>query len=296
MPQSRLSFRLSATSLFAMATLLSVALSSVATAQTTETAAPTSGPSVFDGDYLTVGIGGGIGPSYEGSDDYIAIPFGALQGEIGGIAINPRVNGLALDVIPDADDARIGFAIGPVARVRFDRNSRIKDVAVAALGKRDIAIEVGATAGITGYRLLNDYDALTASVDVLFDVAGAHRGRVIAPMLSYLTPLSQGAAVVLSVSAEHVDDDYADYYYSVTAPQAIASGLPAFQAESGWKTASLNLLGTYDLDGDLTNGGFALFAAGSYSRMLEDAKRSPVTSIAGSANQWIGAIGIGYTF
>jgi len=30
--------------------------------------------------------------------------------------------------------------------------------------------------------------------------------------------------------------------------------------------------------------------------MLGDPKRSPVTSIRGSANQWFGAVGIGYTF
>lgn len=81
MPQFCLSSPLSATSLFAA--LLCAALPSFAHArsgQSTDTQ-----PSVFDGDYLTIGIGGGIGPSCEGSDDYVAIPFGALQGEVGGI-------------------------------------------------------------------------------------------------------------------------------------------------------------------------------------------------------------------
>ena len=31
-------------------------------------------------------------------------------------------------------------------------------------------------------------------------------------------------------------------------------------------------------------------------RMLGDAADSPITSIRGSANQWRGAVGIGYTF
>jgi outer membrane scaffolding protein for murein synthesis (MipA/OmpV family) len=35
---------------------------------------------------------------------------------------------------------------------------------------------------------------------------------------------------------------------------------------------------------------------GGYSRMLGDAKRSPYTSIRGSADQWFAAVGIGYTF
>ena len=51
-----------------------------------------------------------------------------------------------------------------------------------------------------------------------------------------------------------------------------------------------------DLDGDLTNGGLALIALGGYSRQLGDSKRTPFTAIRGSADQWMGALGIGYTF
>ena len=56
------------------------------------------------------------------------------------------------------------------------------------------------------------------------------------------------------------------------------------------------MLTAVDLDGDVTNGGFGLIFLGSYSRLLGDPKRSPVTSIRGSASQWFGAIGVGYTF
>ena len=253
---------------------------------------------VFDGDYLTVGIGGAYGPSYEGSDDYTFFPLPAIQGSFGGVDINPRPGGVAFDVIPQSDGSRFDFVLGPVARVRFDRNSRIKDPVVALLGKRDVAIEVGATGGIQYQQLLNPYDSITATVDVRWDVANAHDGMVIAPSLSYLTPVSRGAAVLLSVSAEHVDNDYADYYFTVTPAGSVATGgaLPTYTAGKGWKNVGALLFGTVDLDGDLTNGGFALFAAGSYSRLLEDAKRSPVTSIRGDADQWTGGVGIGYTF
>jgi len=46
----------------------------------------------------------------------------------------------------------------------------------------------------------------------------------------------------------------------------------------------------------VTNGGLALIALGGYSRMLGDAKRTPFTSIRGDADQWMGAVGVGYTF
>ena len=96
----------------------------------------------------------------------------------------------------------------------------------------------------------------------------------------------------LSVSAKHIDDDFADYYYSVPA----GGPLPEFQAEGGFESAGVNLLGVFDLDGDVTNSGLALIALGGYSRMLGDAKRTPFTSIRGDADQWMGAVGVGYTF
>ena len=64
----------------------------------------------------------------------------------------------------------------------------------------------------------------------------------------------------------------------------------------GWTKAGGNLLVGFDLDGNLENGGLALVVVGQYMRMLGDAKRSPFTSVRGDADQWTGAIGIGYSF
>jgi outer membrane scaffolding protein for murein synthesis (MipA/OmpV family) len=220
------------------------------------------------------------------------------MGRVGGIGIQPRPAGVALDLIPEADNARIGFNLGPAVRVRLDRRSRdgMKDDVVAALGKRDIGVEVGPTVGVSLNRVFHGYDSITLSSDFRWDIAGGHGGMVIAPSITYFTPLSRGAAMGLSVSAEHIDDDYADYYYSVTPAGSVASGLPTFAAKGGWKSVGATMFGVLDLDGDLTNGGFALFGMGSYSRMQDDAARSPIVSIRGSADQWVGALGVGYTF
>ena len=252
-------------------------------------------PSVFEGDYLSVGVGAAYGPSYAGSDDYVVYPVPLVQGSFHGVAINPRSGGVALDFIPNPDDG-VGFNLGVAGRVRLDRAHRIKDPVVRQLGKLDTAVEVGPTAGVTIPHLLNPYDSLTLGTDVLWDVAGAHKGMVVDPSIAYFTPLSRGIAASLSLSAEYADGKFADYYYSITPAGAAAGGLPAFDAGSGFTKAGANLLLGFDLDGDLENGGVALVLVGGYSRMLGDAKRSPVTSIRGDADQWIGAVGIGYTF
>ena len=274
---------------------------SIITAGTLVLAAPAAAqdaakePSVFDGDYLSVGALAAYGPSYAGSDDYTVYPVPLVQGSFHGVAIDPRSGGLALDFIPDPAGGP-GFNLGVAGRVRLDRAHRIKDPVVKSLGKLDTAVELGPTAGVTIPHLLNAYDSLTLGTDVLWDVAGAHKGMVVDPSVSYFTPLSRGIAASLSLSAEYADNKFADYYYTITPTGAAASGLPVFNAGSGFTKAGANLLLAFDLDGDLANGGLALVAVGGYSRMLGDAKRSPVTSARGSADQWLGALGIGFTF
>jgi len=250
---------------------------------------------VYDDTWLSIGAGVGYGPSYDGSDDYVFFPAPIIQGRVAGIGIQPRPAGLALDFIPDAGEG-VGFSLGPVARVRSNRARQIKDPVVKAAGKLDTAIEVGVNVGVSLPKLLNPYDSLSFGTDVLWDVAGAHSGMTFAPSVTYFTPLSRGIAASLSLSAEHADDDFADYYYSVTPAQSAASGLPTFSADGGWTKAGATLLTAYDFDGDLANGGVSAVLIGGYSRMLGDAKRTPYTSIRGSADQWFAAVGIGYTF
>lgn len=251
---------------------------------------------VFDGNYLTIGAGGFYGPSYEGSNDYTLFPAPIVQGRLLGVAITPRAGGFALDVIPDVKNAKIGFSLGPVATLRRDRVSHIKDPVVQRLGKLKTAVEVGANAGVTVSDLVTGYDSLTFSGDIRWDVASAHRGMLYGPSISYFTPVSKGAAINLAITAEHMDRDYANYYFSVSPAGSVASGLPAFQARGGWKNVGINALIGVDFDGDLTNGGLAGFVTGGYTKLLNDAKRTPLTSIRGSSDQFLAGAGLAFTF
>ena len=252
---------------------------------------------VFAGDWLTLGIGGGYGPSYEGSDDYTLFPAPLAQGSLSGFDFGARGPGLYVDLVRDSNaEGNVKFLAGPLVRVRTDRNSNIKDPVVRSLGKEDVAIEIGATAGVSFSKVLNPFDSLTLSTDIQWDVAKAHRGRLISPNISYSTPLSTAIFTNLSLSATHVDGNYADTYFSIDAAGSAASGLPVFDAKGGWKSYGASLLGGFDLSGDVRDGGWGLFGLVSYSRLTGDAKRSPVTAIRGDADQWFLAGGISYTF
>jgi MipA family protein len=264
-------------------------------AETAKADAPDRG--VFAGDWLTLGIGAGRAPSYEGSDDYVIFPAPIAQGSVGGFDFGARGPGLYVDLVRDGNSkSNLKFLAGPLMRVRFDRRSDIKDPVVSALGKEDVAIELGATAGISLSKVINPFDTLTFSSDIQWDVAGAHGGRLISPTISYSTPLSPAIFTNLSLSATHVDGDYADTYFSIDAVGSAASGLPVFNADGGWKSYGASLLGGVDLSGDARDGGWGVFGLVSYSKLTGDAKRSPVTAIRGDPDQWFLAGGISYTF
>ncbi|WP_022681929.1 MipA/OmpV family protein [Sphingobium bisphenolivorans] len=254
-----------------------------------------------DRNSLTVGVGAAAVPSYEGSDDYRILPIPQLRGRVDGFAFWTRGPGIYLDLVRDGENNGLDFELGPVVTARFDRSSRknIKDDAVRLLGKRDVAVEVGGFVGIgkTGV-ITSAYDNLSARVAVTKDVAGAHGSYIITPAIEYATPLSQTSFVGVGVSADYVGKKYGRYYYDIDAGGSAASGLPVYGDAgngSGFKKVNANIAGGISLSGDIRRG-WAIFAMGGYSRILGDYARSPIVSIAGSKNQWIGAVGVGYTF
>jgi outer membrane protein len=264
-----------------------------ALAQSAEAAAPLPDPNDRS-DTLTIAAAAALIPDYEGSDDYRIIPAGALRGRVGGISFFTRATYLYVDVIPQGA-SKLEFDLGPIAGVRLNRTGKIKDDAVDLLPEQKAAIEVGGFAGVTWRGLTNPYDSLSLRLDVVKDVGGAHGSTVVTPTLDFGTPLSRTTYVGLSLSGEWVAGDYADYYYSITPADALASGLSAFDADGGFKGWKLGLLANQSLSGDLTRG-FSVFGMANYSRLSGDFKRSPIVDQRGSPTQWLAAIGVAYTF
>lgn len=252
---------------------------------------------VFRGDFLIVGAGVAAVPSYEGSDDLIAIPAAAVAGRIGGIGINARSAGLALDLIADSDRAGgIGLTLGPVVRYRTNRSGRIADEVVAKLGKLKGVVEAGVTAGFDVKHLLNPYDSLSFSVDLRWDVSGRGSGMIVSPGLSYLTPLSKGVAVGGAVGMNFIDDAYANYNFSISPGGSLASGLPAYAAHGGLKDANVGAFTAFDLNGNFLDGGPAIALGAYYSRLYGSAAESPITALRGRRGQLIFGAAVGYTF
>ncbi|APG61632.1 hypothetical protein LPB140_00895 [Sphingorhabdus lutea] len=254
------------------------------------------GETIFDDNWVTIGVGVGSGASYEGSDNSRIFPAPIILGKISGYSFGARGPGLYVDFVKNKDKKRVKPILGPQFRVRTDRTGNLKDPVVEQLGERKAAIEIGAVTGVEINKVLNPFDSLTLGADFLFDISGRHNGIISTPYAAYSTPLSRAAFARFSISADIVDDDYAQYYYNVDAQQSSASGLPIFNAKGGAKSVGANLLGGYDLSGNALDGGFSLFGLVSYSRLKNSAAQTPATSIRGTANQWFLAGGVSYSF
>lgn len=273
---------------------LTLCLASPCLAQSEPSAAQLPSPEeVANRNTVTVGLGGAVVPDYEGSDDYRIIPAAAIRGKVSGFSFSTRGTYLYVDFVRSGG-GKVDFDAGPIAGFRVNKRRHIEDDVVELLPKTKTAFEVGGFAGVSLHGLTNPYDTLAFRLDVTHAL-NAYKGTNFAPNIEFSTPLSRRTYAGLSLGAEFVGNKYADYYFSITPAESVASGLPVFEADGGMKNWKAGLLLNQSITGDLL-GGFSIFGAGQYSRLVGDFKRSPIVSDRGSANQWIGAIGLAYTW
>lgn len=245
-------------------------------------------------DILTVGLGGGVVPTYEGSNDYRIIPVGAVRGRYHGISFNTQGAYLYVDVLPSTK--KFSFDAGPIVGAKFGRNHS-KDDIVKLLPKLNTAIEAGGFVGVTFRGVTNPYDSLSLRMDVLHDFANAHQSTTFSPNLGFSSPLSRSTFVSANIGAEFVSNRFADYYFGITPADSADTGgvLPVYNPSGGMKNWKAALLLNQSLTGNLLHG-FSIFGVGQYSRLVGDFKRAPIVSDRGSANQWVGALGLAYTW
>jgi outer membrane scaffolding protein for murein synthesis (MipA/OmpV family) len=258
-------------------------------------AAVPSPEEIANRDSLTVAAGGGILPDYEGSDDYRFIPVGAIRGKYHGISFATRGTYLYVDVLPS--NSKFEFDVGPIAGARFNSRKHIDDDVVKLLPNLSTVFEAGGFAGVSAHGLTNPYDTLSFRVDVLHGFGSDHNWTNFSPNIEFMTPLSRSTFVGVNVGAEFASNKYADYYFTITPEDSLRTGgiLPPFNADGGLKDWKAGLLVNQSLSGDLLHG-LSIFAAGQYLRLTGDFKRSPIVSDRGSASQWLGALGVAYSW
>jgi outer membrane protein len=286
------------------AAAIALVLPAAAHAQDTATAGapPTPNADVsMDGDRVTIGLGVATVPEYEGADANDIIPGAVAVGTLGGYDFFTRGTQLYVDLVKDPAGPGTKFEFGPIAAGRIQRNSLkgIDDLRVRALGKVDVAYELGAFAGVSRTGVItSDFDTLTARVGFVHDlgIGDAHGSYVITPQINYSTPLSIRNLVSLGVSADYVGKGYGRTYFGVTPGQSLASTLRSYSiGDSGWKNYSLSAFAVQSLSGDLRRG-LGIGAGVLYTQYLGKYKRSPLVRDAGDSSTFAAAVGLTYTF
>lgn len=256
----------------------------------------TAEENAFAGDHVTVGIGVGALPEYSGSDEYRVLPLAGAMGRLGGVGFRLRGPSLTTDFHDDAPGAPVTLRIGPSLRWAGNRSGKVGDPVVDALPRLKGGFEAGLGVGVGFKRLLTEHDRMSLGLHARRDISGRGGGMTLSASMSYYTPVSRAQIVGFQLSGDFVDGDFARYNYSVTPAGSAASGLPVYRARGGFREVDIGIATVRDLNGNLLDGGFAIGAGLLYTRLHGAAAKTPITRQRGSRNQWLGGLGLAYTF
>jgi outer membrane protein len=234
---------------------------------------------------LRIGLGAGIAPDYEGSDDYTGVPLWNLTASnlyhqdtfVALVGTSLRSNLLA------HPNLRLGLS-GQYKPERDD----VEDERVDQMRNIDGALMVGVLAGYD-FDPARDRD-LVIELDARADVAegngalGTLRGR-------WAGRTGPSSVVRVEASSTYASEDYMSEYFGVSNANAARSGLDRFDADDGFKDIGIGV----NLDYNLTSN-WILSGTAAYTLLLGDAADSPIVDDRGNANQFfLGAL-INYKF
>ena len=233
--------------------------------------------SVYAADLKTsLGLGIGMAPDYEGSEDYEAVPlpYASVTWDDSGRYVLLEGESLRANLLSD------NWQLGPMLQYRRGRDDvdnnkvdRMKDI--------DDAVEAGA---FLAYKT----GPWKFGIDAVADISDEHDGCLVTLRGAYTFDISEEFKLTTVASTTYADDDYMETYFQVDSKNVRDSGLDLYEADGGIKDVGLSLVADYDL-----NEKWSILGLVSYTQLLDDAKDSPVVDDEGDDSQmFLGVIGI----
>jgi len=235
-----------------------------------------------------LGLGVTYRPDYEGSDNYegkIAL-FGRYNMEsgryisLGGTAGSERAARLKMNILT----SETAWEIGPVVQYRFKRGGDVENNKVSHMQTVPNEQEAG---GFVGYHL----GSLFLSMTGVYDISGESDGTLFYFNGLYRMPVNDQFEMAVGAQTTWASNDYMETYFGVSGPNAANSGLPRYSADSGLKDAGVGLTGHYKFTKT-----WGMIGNVSYTRMLNDAKDSPLVKQVGDENQYTAVVALTYNF
>jgi outer membrane scaffolding protein for murein synthesis (MipA/OmpV family) len=120
---------------------------------------------------------------------------------------------------------------------------------------------------------------------------GGHDGWISNVSADFIARRGDDYVFSIGPRVSWADEDYQQAYFGVTPAVSVASGLPAYNADSGIRGVGGATSISYQFTPD-----WGIQAYGRYERLVSDAGRSPLIRTYGSRDQfWVG-LGLSYTF
>ena len=233
------------------------------------------------------GVGLGVTPDYEGSNDYMfgGAPFGKYVFK--GSERFVQLKGFEIQAnLLDHPWLRLG----PSVNYRFARDD-VRDHYVDKMRDVDGTVEGGGWLGVEFVNAQNPRKRFAANVDMLVDMANEHDGYTVYLQAGGWYPVHKLFDVYLGFTGTYASSNYMDTYFSVDENNHNRSGLPEFDAAAGVKDFRVSPALIMHLSHQ-----WHLAAGFQYRCMLGDADDSPVVDDRGSSSQFIGGLGLAYSW
>jgi outer membrane protein len=228
---------------------------------------------------VAAGLGVGLAPDYEGSEDYIAVPIPYLNVRWENhMSINWLGGKAKLNLIPSP------FWRGGVVGEYIGKRDDVDNNRVDKLREVDTSLMLG---GFFGFQ----YNHWSADIEAMQDVADGNDGAIIRLNGGYTIPIDETWTFSLGAFTTWASDDYMESYFKIDGNNAGRSGLDRYDAEAGFKDVGLNVMTSFKPWEHLGFMGLL-----GYKRLIGDAEDSPVVDDEGDANQLSAGILVFYQF
>ena len=216
------------------------------------------------------GLGVGVAPDYEGSEDTTGVPLFMFQHNYdSGRFVKLMGPNLKVNLLADKQ-----FSLGPVLNYRFERDD-VDNKQVDRMDKVDAAFEAGVFGGV-------NIDNLLFGLELLADVSDEHDGFLAQVNAGYRWKAMPELTLTPGVFLTYADDDYMDTYFGVNPGNRGSSSLPNYSADSGLKDVGINLVAHYTPWEK-----WGIMGMASYKALLNDAKDSPIVDDEGDDKQFM---------
>ncbi len=224
-------------------------------------------------------------PDYIGSDDYQPVPMIISNFYLAGYKGIFEGTGGRLDVWDHPY-----LEAGPVLNLSLPRDD-IDSRAVELVGEFDAAIEAGAYLGFAiPYTDLPE-GLLSGYIQFRSAVGNEQEGTQFLSQLEYFYAPKFFLRVGFTVTAIAADSDYNNFQFGVSSAASERSGLPAFRAGGGARDVAVAAYSVLSLSPRV-----GIFTRVLASRVLGDARRSPIVSQEGSDEQFFLGVGMFFNF